>query len=91
MSTKPNDQQLFSQLSSQYKTPLRNVLGEAQEIVQNTVSNILQQLIQMNKVLADSKKEVERLKKILDENKINYIVSPKPPNRAERRREERKK
>jgi len=77
------DKQLFSQLSTQYKTPLRNILGEAEEAVQNTISNMIQQLIQMNLILKNLNQEVTRLQKLCTDNNVNFI--PKSPNRKERR------
>ena len=81
-------QQMFSQLSVQYKAPLRDIIGQAQEAVQTTISNMIQQLMQMNNALKTSNKEVIRLQKVCIDNKISF--SPPPPNRAERRALERK-
>jgi len=81
-------QQLFSKLSAQYKTPLRNILGEAEEAVQNTISNMIQQMIGLHNALKNSNQEKERLQKLCVDNKIN--IHPTPPNRAERRSQERK-
>lgn len=81
-------QQMFSQLSTQFKAPLRNILGEAQEAVQNTISNVIQQLIQMNLALKNSNREVMRLQKLCTDNHISFEL--RSPNRAERRSQERK-
>ncbi len=81
-------QQIFSQLSSQFKAPLRNIMGEAEEAVQNTISNLIQQLIQINNSLTSSNNEVMRLRELCTKNKIDF--GARPPNRAERRANERK-
>ena len=78
-------QQMFTQLSAQFKTPLRNILGETQEAVQNTVSTMIQQLIQVHLALKESNKEVVRLQKLCTDNKINFNHIP---NRAQRRAKE---
>ncbi len=78
----PDQQQLFAQLSQQFKTPLRNVIGEMEEVVQNTISNLIQQIVVLNKHVSDANKEINRLKKLCDDNKINWnlekTVSDKP-------------
>lgn len=81
-------QQLFSQLSTQFKIPLRNILGETQEAVQNTVSTLIQQIIQINNSLKTSNQQVARLQELLTDNKISF--TPTSPNRAQRRAAERK-
>lgn len=81
-------QQMFSQLSEQYKKPLRNIMGETQEAIQNTISNIIQQLININLSLKSSNQEIIRLQKLCADNKISSSLPP--PNRAERRKMERK-
>jgi len=81
-------QQMFTQLSAQFKTPLRNILGEAHEAVQNTISNMIQQLIQMQLALKNTNQEVARLQKLCTDNNISFNSSP--PNRSERRSAERK-
>ena len=80
--------QMFSQLSAKYKTPLRNILSETEEAVQNTISNLIQQLIQTTNILKNTNGEVLRLQKLCTDNNVNFIS--KPPNRKERRAEERK-
>jgi len=82
------DLQMFSQLSTQYKNPIRRILSEAEEMVQNTISNLLQQLIQINNTLQSSQQEITRLQKLCTDNNISF--NPPPPNRSERRAEERK-
>lgn len=64
-------QQLFIQLSQQYKTPLRNVLGEAQEFAQTTITNLLDQMVKMNIALESSGTEIARLQKLLKDNNID--------------------
>lgn len=81
-------QQMFSQLSIQYKTPLRNILGETQEMIQNTVSNLIQQLVQIQLALKNSNQEILRLQKLCTDNNMSF--TPKSPNRKERRAKERK-
>ncbi len=63
-------------LSQQYKTPLRTVLGEAEELVQTSITNLLHQLIQLNEVIQSSQVENARLQKLLSDNKID--TNPKP-------------
>lgn len=71
-------QQLFSQLSAQYKTPLRNILSESEEAVQNTISNMIQQLMGLRNALKNSNQEKERLQKLCIDNKINiHPIKPK--------------
>ena len=82
------NQQLFHRLSVEYKKPIRDILGEAQEAVQNTISNMIQQLIQLNNALKKSNQEITHLQKICTDNKIPF--TPRPQNRAERREEKRK-
>ncbi len=65
-------QQLFKQLSAQFKTPLRGIMGEAEEAVQNTISNLIQQIVQIHYSLKGVNAEVERLKKLCDDNKVIY-------------------
>jgi len=81
-------QQMFNRLSVQFKDPLRNIMGQAEEVAQNTISNLIQQLIQINNAVKNSNQEVLRLQKLCTDNKINF--KPLPPNRAERREQERK-
>lgn len=71
-------QQLFSQLSTQYKAPLRNILGEAEEAVQNTISNMIQQMMGLHNALKNSNQEKERLQKLCVDNKIDIQpIKPK--------------
>ena len=72
---------------SQFKTPLRNVLGEAEEAVQNTISRMIQQIIQRNDSLKVLNQEVTRLQKLCTDNNVSF--TPTPQNRKERRVEER--
>ena len=58
-------------LSQQYKTPLRTVLGEAEELVQNTITSLLNQLVQMNDAMRSSQVENARLQKLLSDNNID--------------------
>lgn len=81
-------QQMFSRLSAQYKTPLRNILSETEEVVQNTISNLIHQIIQMTNALKNTNNEVLRLQKLCLDNHLS--IMPKSPNRKERRAEERK-
>jgi len=81
-------QKIFTQLSVQFKDPLRNIMGQAEEVAQNTISNLIKQLIQINSTLENSNQEVLRLQKLCVNNKIN--VKLPPPNRAQRRSQERK-
>jgi len=80
--------QIFSQLSAQFKNPIRNIMSEAEETVQNTITTLIQQLLQINNALKNSNEEIVKLQKLLGENKIDF--SPTLPNRAERRAQERK-
>ena len=64
-------QELFMKLSQQYKTPLRNILGEAEEVVQTTITSLLNQLVQMNVALQSSQVENNRLQKLLSDNNID--------------------
>jgi len=81
-------QQMFSQLSIQFKTPLRNIMGESEEAVQNTISNLLNQIIQSNNALKNLNEKVERLEKLCTDNHISFM--PKSLNRTERRALEKK-
>ena len=81
MTLEQEQQQLFSKLSAQYKTPLRNILGEAEEAVQNTISNMIQQMIVFDNALKKSNQEKERLQKLCIDNKIN--INPIIPNIVE--------
>jgi len=58
-------------LSQQYKTPIRNVLGEAEEVVQTTITNLLNQLVQMHNALQNNNVEIQRLQKLLSDNNID--------------------
>jgi hypothetical protein len=82
------NQQIINQLSTQYKAPLRDIMGQAEEAVQTTISNMILQLVQMNDALVASNKDVIRLQKICTDNKLDF--QPLLPNRAERRAQERK-
>jgi len=82
------NQQMFSRLSTQFKTPLRNILSEAEETVQVTITNLIHQIIQIQNTLKISNQQVVRLQKLCADNKISF--NPPPPNRAERRSQERK-
>lgn len=64
-------EQLFIQLSQKYKTPLRNVLGEAQEFAQTTITNMINRMVKMNLALEVSGAEITRLQKLLKDNKID--------------------
>jgi len=81
-------QQMFSKLSTQFKTPLRNILGETQEVVQNITSNLIDQLVRTNIALKDSNEKVIHLQKLCTDN--NILFMPKSPNRKERRATDRK-
>jgi len=77
-----DQQQLFSQLSAQYKTPLRNILGECEEAVQTTITNMISQMIGLHNALKSSNQEKERLQKLCIDNKIN--IQPVKPKIEER-------
>ena len=77
------------QLSAQFKAPVRNVIGEVQEIISNHLSTIIQQLAQMNVALKNSNAKVISLQKLCTDNNIAFEV-PRSTNRAERRAKERK-
>ena len=71
LSPQQKSQELFMKLSQQYKTPLRTVLGEAEELVQTSITNLLHQLVQMNGALEASGTEIARLQKLLKDNNID--------------------
>ena len=71
LTSQQKSERLFIQLSQQYKTPLRNVLGEAQEFAQTTVTNMINQMVKMNLALEVSGAEIARLQKLLKDNKID--------------------
>ena len=83
-------QKIFSQLSAQYKTPLRNILGEAEEAVQNTISNMIRQMMGLHNALQNSNQENQRLQKLCEDNKIEWKPKVVTPNRAQRREMEHK-
>jgi len=45
-------------------------LGESGEAVQNTISTLIQQITQMHGAIKGINKEVERLKKLCNDNKV---------------------
>jgi len=49
--------QMFSILATQFKDPLRNIMGQAEEVAQNTVSNLIRQFAKNNIALKNSKQE----------------------------------
>lgn len=74
-----SQQQMFNQLSAQFKTPLRTIIGEAEEAVQTTISNMIQQMIGMNGVIEAANTEAARLRKLCLDNKIEINPKPKTP------------
>ena len=73
-------QKMFSQLSNQYKVPLRNIMGETEEAVQTTITSMIHQMIGLNNALTNMNQQLKHLQKLCIDNKINFN-SP-PPNRA---------
>jgi len=55
-------------------------MGEAEEAVQNTISNLIQQSIQMNNALKNSNQEIQRLQKLLTDNNVSFTKSTEHKN-----------
>jgi len=83
------NQRIFSRLSAQFKTPIRTILSETEEMIQNTISTIIQEMIQINNALKTSNQEITRLQKLCTDNNIQF--GSHPANRAERRAKDRKR
>jgi len=82
--------EIFTKLSTQYKAPLRNIIGEAEEAIQTTITHMIHQMIALNNALTMKNTEIIRLQKLCTDNKINFNP-PTPPNRAQRRAKLQKK
>lgn len=80
-------------LSNKYKGPIRQVLSQSEEVILNTINQLVQNHVISQQQQKRSNDEIIRLRKLCDDNKIKHIISSPPlptPNRKERRKAERK-
>ena len=72
--------QLSIHLSQQFKSPLRDIMGQAEEVIQNTISTLIRETVTLDQ-------EVIRLRKLCDDNKIKWnpqqiqtkeVITPEP-------------
>ena len=81
--------QLFQQLSQQYKDPIRNMISQIEEQVLGTTTQLIQQIVQSQQIIKSTNNETQRLRKLCEDNKINWNPQPIIANRAQRREQER--
>lgn len=81
-------QQIFVNLSRQFKDPIRNSISHLEEQTLTAINGMIQQVINSQMELKKYTSEILRLRKLCDDNKINHIANP-PKNREQRRREEK--
>jgi len=62
-------------------------MSETEEVVQTTITNMINQMIALNNMLQKANTDITRLQKLCTDNKINFTLTPLL-NRAQRRKDE---
>lgn len=80
----------FQIISNQVKSPIRQVISQMEEVILSTISQCSQNQVIMEQQISNLNTEVLRLRKLCEDNKIEWKPKVTPPNRAQRREMERK-
>lgn len=69
-------QQRFLQLSNSAKSPIRLVISQTEEVVLNAISENIKSLVIVESDRNQLNKEVIRLRKLCEDNKIDWKPTP---------------
>jgi len=83
-------QERFELVSNQAKAPIRQAISQMEEVVLSTITQCSQNQVIMENRQASLDNEVLRLRKLCEDNNIEWKPKVTPPNRAQRRETERK-